>query len=87
MPTLSPQQFVKKWSQIQLKERSTAQSHFNDICALVGHKTPLEIDPNGQFFTFEAQAHNCAKLKVGSVIHLLLPSKPSLSPGHRAKNP
>ena len=56
MPTLSPQQFVKKWSQIQLKERTISQSHFNDICALVGHKTPLEIDPNGQFFTFEAQA-------------------------------
>jgi hypothetical protein len=56
MPTLSPQQFVKKWSQIQLKERTIAQSHFNDICALVGHKTPLEIDPKGEFFTFEAQA-------------------------------
>jgi len=57
MPTLSPQQFVKKWSQIQLKERTIAQSHFNDICALVGHKTPLEIDPKGEFFTFEAEVH------------------------------
>ena len=56
MQTLSPQQFVKKWSQIQLKERTIAQSHFNDICGLVGHKTPLEIDPKGEFFTFEAQA-------------------------------
>jgi len=56
MNTLSAAQFVKKWSKIQLKERSTAQSHFNDICALVGHKTPLELDPKGEFFTFEADA-------------------------------
>ena len=56
MPTLNPQQFVKKWSQIQLKERTIAQTHFNDVCALIGHAMPLEIDPKGQFFTFEAQA-------------------------------
>ena len=53
---MTAQQFVKKWSKIQLKERTTAQSHFNDICALVGHKTPLELDPKGEFFTFEASA-------------------------------
>jgi type II restriction/modification system DNA methylase subunit YeeA len=47
-------QFVEKWSKIQLKEKSASQSHFNDICALVGHATPTEIDPTGQFFTFEA---------------------------------
>jgi len=55
MQKISPQQFVKKWSQIQLKERTIAQTHFNDVCALIGHKTPLEIDPTGEFFTFEAQ--------------------------------
>ena len=54
MNKLTAAQFVKKWSKIQLKERTTAQSHFNDICALVGHKTPLEADPKGEFFTFEA---------------------------------
>src|SRR3990172_7100425 len=56
MNTLTATQFVKKWSKIQLKERTTAQSHFNDICALLGHKTPLELDPKGEFFTFEADA-------------------------------
>ena len=57
MPTtLTPAQFVKKWSQIQLKEKAASQTHFNDICALIGHKTPLEADPKGEFFTFEADA-------------------------------
>jgi len=54
--TITSAEFVKKWSQIQLKERTTAQSHFNDICALVGHSTPLEADPSGKYFTFEADA-------------------------------
>jgi hypothetical protein len=54
MANITPKSFVKKWSKIQLKERTTAQSHFNDICALVGHKSPLDADPKGEFFTFEA---------------------------------
>jgi hypothetical protein len=37
-----PQQFVAKWSQIQLKEITTAQSHFLDVCQLVGHRAPLD---------------------------------------------
>ena len=53
---MTAQQFVRKWSKIQLKERTTAQTHFNDICALVGHKAPLEEDPKGEYFTFEADA-------------------------------
>jgi type II restriction/modification system DNA methylase subunit YeeA len=51
---ITVEQFVKKWSKIQLKEKSASQSHFNDICALVEHATPTEADPNGSFFTFEA---------------------------------
>jgi hypothetical protein len=54
--TLTPAQFVKKWSKIQLKEKAASQSHFNDICALVGHKPPMTADPKGEFFTFEADA-------------------------------
>ena len=57
MPTtLTPAQFVKKWSKIQLTEKAASQTHFNDICALIGHKTPLDADPHGEFFTFEAGA-------------------------------
>ncbi len=53
-PTLSPQEFVTKWHEIALKERSAAQEHFIDLCRLVGHPTPAEADPAGERFTFEA---------------------------------
>jgi hypothetical protein len=56
LPTLSPQEFVAKWSQTTLKEKSAAQEHFIDLCHLVGHPTPAEADPTGQTFTFEAGA-------------------------------
>ena len=55
-PTITPQSFVAKWRQTTLKERSASQEHFIDICHLVGHLTPAEQDPTGQFFTFEAGA-------------------------------
>ena len=52
---MTPQAFVAKWSQIQQKETAVSQSHFNDICHLVGHAPPLEHDPAGQDFSFETQ--------------------------------
>jgi len=54
--TLSPQQFVTKWRHATLKERSAAQSHFNDLGALLGQPTPAEADPAGRWYTFEAGA-------------------------------
>ncbi|MGC9397087.1 MAG: class I SAM-dependent DNA methyltransferase, partial [Anaerolineae bacterium] len=54
--TLTPQEFVAKWQNVDLKERSASQSHFNDLCALLGHPTPVEDDPTGECFTFEAGA-------------------------------
>lgn len=53
---MTPQQFVEKWRDVQLNEKAAYQSHFNDICALIGHKTPVEADPSGTWFTFEAGA-------------------------------
>ncbi len=49
-------QFVKTWSNVGVNEIAAAQSHFNDICALVGHDTPLKADPAGNFFRFEQPA-------------------------------
>ena len=54
--TLSPQDFVAKWRHAALKERSASQSHFNDLCALLGQPTPTEADPAGRWYTFEAGA-------------------------------
>ena len=54
MNTLTPSQFVEKWARTELKERASYQEHFMDLCRLVGHATPAELDPTGEFFTFEA---------------------------------
>jgi hypothetical protein len=51
--SITPKEFAAKWSKIALKEQQAAQSHFNDVCRLIGHPTPLELDPQGDFFTFE----------------------------------
>ncbi len=47
------QDFIKKWDAVTVNERAVAQSHFNDLCALLGVKPPLEADPKGTFFRFE----------------------------------
>lgn len=56
MPPITPNEFVAKWKNSELKERSSYQEHFIDLCHLVNHQTPAEMDPNGSFFTFEAGA-------------------------------
>ncbi len=50
---MTPQQFMQKWQASSLTERSAAQSHFIDLCALLQHPTPAEADPDGNWFTFE----------------------------------
>ena len=50
---MTPDQFAEKWRRAQLRERAGSQEHFLDICHLVGESTPAEVDPNGEFFTFE----------------------------------
>jgi type II restriction/modification system DNA methylase subunit YeeA len=50
---MTPQQFIKKWKPVALTERATAQSHFIDLCAMLGHDDPIAADPTGESFTFE----------------------------------
>ncbi|MCI0398836.1 MAG: class I SAM-dependent DNA methyltransferase [Chloroflexi bacterium] len=52
---LTAKEFVGRWRRVQLKETAAAHSHFNDVCALVGHAPPHVADPAGTFFTFEAR--------------------------------
>lgn len=54
--SLSPRDFVDKWRKATVKERAGYQEHFIDLCRLVGHPTPVEDDPTGQRFAFEAGA-------------------------------
>jgi len=50
---LTPEAFIRKWTAASLSERSAAQQHFLDLCALLGEATPAEADPTGETFTFE----------------------------------
>jgi hypothetical protein len=53
---MTPHEFVAKWRGVELKERSASQSHFNDLCALLGLVDPITADNTGEWFTFEKGA-------------------------------
>lgn len=53
---MTPHDFLTKWRASELKERSASQSHFNDLCALLGVVDPVSADPTGDWFTFEKGA-------------------------------
>lgn len=53
---MTPHEFLAKWRQSELKERSASQSHFNDLCVLLGVTDPVSADPKGDWFTFEKGA-------------------------------
>jgi len=44
---MNPIEFQRKWIGVELKERSASQEHFLDICRVIGHQTPAEMDPTG----------------------------------------
>lgn len=50
---MNPHDFIAKWRSATLKERSGSQSHFNDLCALLGVADPATADPTGEWFAFE----------------------------------
>jgi len=54
---MTPQQFIVKWKQANLTERSAAQQHFLDLCELLQQQKPAEADPDGSHYTFERGAH------------------------------
>jgi type II restriction/modification system DNA methylase subunit YeeA len=53
MPPLSLPEFVERWKTSTLSERSAAQSHFIDLCEVLGHPHPAAADQTGHTFTFE----------------------------------
>jgi type II restriction/modification system DNA methylase subunit YeeA len=50
---LTPQFLITKWKRADLAERAACQEHFIDLCRMLGHPTPAEADPSGEWFTFE----------------------------------
>ena len=53
---MTPQEFIAKYRNAELKERSASQTHFNDLCRLLGVDDPISADPKGEWFTFEKGA-------------------------------
>ena len=53
---MNPQSFIAKWRNSTVNEKAFYQSHFNDLCALIDHPAPMEMDSHGTFFRFEAGA-------------------------------
>ena len=49
-------EFIAKWRRSERTERAAAQEHFLDLCEVVGHEKPGEVDPAGEWFTFERGA-------------------------------
>ena len=53
---MTPSEFIAKWRASELKESSAAQSHFNDLCHLLGEPAPTDADPTGDWYCFERGA-------------------------------
>ena len=53
---MTPGAFIAKWRATELKERSASQSHFIDLCRLLGEPTPTDADPAGEWYCFERGA-------------------------------
>jgi len=56
LEAVTPEEFINKWKSVELKERSAAQSHFIDLCTLLNEPTPTDVDPKGDWYTFERGA-------------------------------
>jgi len=53
---MTPADFIKKWRNVELKERTASQSHFIDLCRLLDIDDPITADHKGDWFTFEKGA-------------------------------
>jgi len=53
---MTPKEFVSKWSAAKVRERQGSQEHFIDLCRLLGEETPVEADPDGDWYCFEKGA-------------------------------
>lgn len=53
---MTPAEVNERWGRSELRERQGAQSHFIDLCRLLGEPTPPEDDPLGDHYCFERGA-------------------------------
>lgn len=60
---MTPAEFKAKWAKVSAKESAAYQSHFDDLCRLLGFQTPTEADPSGSdFFCFQKRVVKDAEL-------------------------
>ena len=52
-PTLTPADFAQKWQGSTTTEKAGSQSHFIDLCRMLGEPTPHEADPTGDHYVCE----------------------------------
>ncbi len=60
---ITPSQFHEKWSASKRSERSASHEHFLDLCDLLGHPKPADVDPAAEFFTFEKHVNKVSRGK------------------------
>ncbi len=53
---MKPQDFITKWRNVELTERSASQSHFIDLCRMLDEPGPTDADPTGEWYAFEKGA-------------------------------
>src|SRR5450759_4056008 len=53
---MNPSEFATKWRGVTTGERASAQSHFGDLCRMLGEPTPTDADPTGSWYAFETGA-------------------------------
>jgi hypothetical protein len=49
-------EFAAKWRGVTTGERASAQSHFLDLCRVLGQPGPTDADPTGEWYAFEKGA-------------------------------
>lgn len=49
---MTPDKFIADWRAADLTERAASQSHFIDLCALLGIKAPYADDPTDGEYAF-----------------------------------
>ena len=65
---MTPGEFAAKWRGITTSERAAAQSHFIDLCRVLGELAPTDADPEGTWYAFEKGAE---KLQGGDGVIIL----------------